>query len=85
MARALGFRHGSTELAFGLEKLDRKKLYGFVDSEVLDGGGRPCELAVLASDGVIQAARAEAGEDAVCEFTDTGEHELRGRSGKIRL
>jgi hypothetical protein len=51
MARALGFRHGSTELAFGLEKLDRKKLYGFVDSEVLDGTGRPCELAVLAPDG----------------------------------
>ena len=51
MARALGFRHGSVELAFGLEKLDRKKLYGFVDSEATDAEGRPCELAVLASDG----------------------------------
>ena len=46
---------------------------------------RALNIAVLASDGVIQAARAEAGEAAVKEFTDTGEHELRGRSGKIRL
>ncbi|MGE3871933.1 MAG: adenylate/guanylate cyclase domain-containing protein [Parvibaculaceae bacterium] len=46
---------------------------------------RALDIAVLASDGVIQAARAEAGEDAVSEFTDTGEHELRGRNGKIRL
>lgn len=46
---------------------------------------RSLNIAVLASDGVVQAARAEAGEDAVKEFTDTGEHELRGRSGKIRL
>lgn len=46
---------------------------------------RALNIAVLASDGVLEAARAEAGEDAVKEFTDTGEHELRGRSGKIRL
>lgn len=46
---------------------------------------RTLNIAVLASDGVVQAARAEAGEDAIKEFTDTGEHELRGRSGKIRL
>ena len=46
---------------------------------------RALNIAVLASDGVIQAARAEAGEDAAKDFTDTGEHELRGRGGKIRL
>jgi class 3 adenylate cyclase/PAS domain-containing protein len=46
---------------------------------------RALDIAVLASDGVINAARAEAGEDAVKEFTDMGEHELRGRGGKIRL
>ncbi|MGE0239909.1 MAG: adenylate/guanylate cyclase domain-containing protein, partial [Parvibaculaceae bacterium] len=46
---------------------------------------RALDIAVLASDGVIAAARAEAGEAAVKEFTDTGEHELRGRQGKIRL
>jgi class 3 adenylate cyclase/PAS domain-containing protein len=46
---------------------------------------RTINIAVLASDGVIKAARAEAGEDAVREFTDMGEHQLRGRSDKIRL
>ncbi len=46
---------------------------------------RTLNVAVLASDGVIQAARAEAGEDAISDFTDTGEHQLRGRRDKIRL
>ncbi|MGE0007489.1 MAG: adenylate/guanylate cyclase domain-containing protein [Parvibaculaceae bacterium] len=46
---------------------------------------RALDIAVLASDGVIAAARAEAGESAVAEFTDAGEHELRGRKGKVRL
>jgi len=46
---------------------------------------RALNIAVLASDGVMEAARAEVGQDAVKEFTDTGEHELRGRAGKIRL
>jgi class 3 adenylate cyclase/PAS domain-containing protein len=46
---------------------------------------RMLNFAVLASDGVIEAARAEAGEDAVKQFTDMGEHELRGRRDKVRL
>lgn len=46
---------------------------------------RALDIAILASDGVVQAARAEAGEAAIKEFTDRGEHELRGRTGKIRL
>ena len=46
---------------------------------------RSLNIAVLASDKVIQAARAEVGEEAIREFTDTGEHGLRGRAGKIRL
>jgi class 3 adenylate cyclase/PAS domain-containing protein len=46
---------------------------------------RALNIAVLASDRVIEAARAEAGDEAIREFTDTGEHELRGRGGKIRL
>lgn len=46
---------------------------------------RALDIAVLASDRVIQAARGEAGDAATKEFTDRGEHELRGRTGKIRL
>lgn len=46
---------------------------------------RSLDVAILASGGVIEAARAEAGEKAIREFTDRGEHELRGRAGKVRL
>lgn len=46
---------------------------------------RSLDIAVLASDGVVQAARREGGDDVIRQFTDMGEHELRGRAGKIRL
>lgn len=46
---------------------------------------RALNIAVLASDDVVKAARLEAGDEAVHEFGDSGEHELRGRAGKIRL
>jgi class 3 adenylate cyclase/PAS domain-containing protein len=46
---------------------------------------RALNVAVLASDDVLQAARAEAGEGVVNEFTDMGRQELRGRRDKIRL
>ncbi len=46
---------------------------------------RALNIAVLASDDVVKAARLEAGDAAVREFGDSGEHELRGRAGKIRL
>lgn len=51
MSRALIFRHGSTDLSFSLEKIDRRKLYGYVDTEVVDSTGRACELALLGGDG----------------------------------
>jgi hypothetical protein len=51
MAKALVFRYGSSELSFNLEKVDRKKLYGQLDTEVVDSQGRPCQLATLAGDG----------------------------------
>ena len=34
-----------------LEKVDRTKLYGFVESEVLDDTGKPCEVGTLTGDG----------------------------------
>ena len=51
MAKPLVFRLGETEFAFSLNKIDRNKLYGFKELEVLDDRGRRCELATLASDG----------------------------------
>jgi len=42
---------GSSELGFQLHKIDRSKLYGYKELEVLDQQGRRCELATLAGDG----------------------------------
>lgn len=56
MAKPLVFRHGSTELSFQLEKVDRKKLYGYVDVEA-EAGGRPCQLAILGGDGKTLVGR----------------------------
>jgi hypothetical protein len=57
MAKALVFRYGKADLSFQLEKVDRKKLYGFVDNEVLDGKGRGCQLAILGGDGKTLVGR----------------------------
>ena len=51
MAKALVFKFGKSELSFGYSKVDRKKLYGFVDEEVVDGTGQGCQLATLGGDG----------------------------------
>lgn len=69
MAKALVFRHGSTELAFNLEKVDRKKLYGQIDREVVDGQGRPCQLAILGGDGKTLVGR---GGSALCMLDPDG-------------
>ena len=47
MAKPLIFRHGKSELSFQLDKLDRDKLYGYVDTEALDAASRACQLAIL--------------------------------------
>jgi len=51
MAKALVFVHDGVEVPVDPEKVDRSKLYGWVDTLVLDETGRPCEMATLASDG----------------------------------
>lgn len=51
MAKALIVRHGGTDLSCELSRLDRKKLYGYVEQETHDGEGQPCSLVILSSDG----------------------------------
>jgi len=51
MAKPLVLRHVGVDLPFQLEKIDRGKLYGSVDTLALDEQGRPCELATLLTDG----------------------------------
>ena len=51
MAKPLVFDFQGTEIAFDMAKIDRAKLYGYKDVEVLDEQGRKCELATLGEDG----------------------------------
>ena len=51
MARTLDFKFRDKISACSINKVDRRKLYGYVETEVLDGADQVCELATLASDG----------------------------------
>src|SRR5262249_13177849 len=59
MPRPLVLRKDGVELPFQLVKLDRSKLYGTVEVEALDGQGRRCELATLATDGKTLLGRGD--------------------------
>lgn len=51
MPQSLQFTFGKSEFACTISKVDRSKIYGSVELEVLDENGRKCELATLADDG----------------------------------
>jgi hypothetical protein len=51
MARSLVFDLNGAQISCNPEKVDRTKLYGFIDVEALDNKGRKCQLATLADDG----------------------------------
>ena len=51
MPRPIVFAFDGTELSFEMNKVDRSKLYGYKELEVVDDSGVPCELATLADDG----------------------------------
>ncbi|MCZ7648097.1 MAG: hypothetical protein M5U26_23030 [Planctomycetota bacterium] len=51
MAKALVLKFRDADFSFFPEKVDRTRLYGFIDIEALDGKGQKCQLATLADDG----------------------------------
>ena len=51
MAKPLVFTFEGAEVSVEIDKVDRARLYGYVDTEALDDGGRACALATLAGDG----------------------------------
>jgi hypothetical protein len=51
MAKPLVLMYKDRPLNLSLEKVDRTKLYGYVDTEVLDEHGQRCEMATLNGDG----------------------------------
>src|SRR5436190_18248376 len=61
MAKPLVFQWGDRQVSFQLNKVDRAKLYGFKETEVLDDKGERCELATLAADGQTVVGRGGSG------------------------
>jgi hypothetical protein len=51
MAKPLVFQLNGNAITFGLSKVDRSELYGYVEIETLDEKGRKCVSGALASDG----------------------------------
>lgn len=51
MARVLNFTLGGQSFPCPVDKLDRKKLYGFRKRQVLDDQNNPCKLGLLCEDG----------------------------------
>jgi hypothetical protein len=57
------------QLSFTLEKIDRDKLYGYVETETLDTVGKPCERALLVGNGHTLAGK---GDTAIAYLSPAG-------------
>lgn len=57
MAKPLVLIHEDVELPFFPEKVDRAKIYGYIDVQALDEAGNACSLATLADDGCTVIGR----------------------------
>jgi len=76
MAKPLVFIRGDRAYAFQLEKVDRTKLYGYVETVVCDEKDRPCELHTIASDGKSIVAK---GGTALATMTVDGHWRTRAQ------
>lgn len=61
VAKPIVFRFGDRDLSFTMTKVDRSKLYGYKETEVLAEDGQRCELATLADDGSTVVGRGGTG------------------------
>jgi hypothetical protein len=57
MAKPLVFQWRDRQISFQMAKVDRARLYGFKEAEVLDDQNQRCELATLAQDGQTVVGR----------------------------
>lgn len=51
MAKAIAFRWNDEDFTSEINKIDRAKLYGYRENEVVDEDGDLCDIATLAADG----------------------------------
>jgi hypothetical protein len=61
VAKPLVLQYGDRDIAFTLNKVDRSKLYGYKELEVLAEDGQRCDLATLADDGCTVVGRGGTG------------------------
>jgi hypothetical protein len=61
LAKPLIFQFGGKDFAFQLNKIDRSKLYGYKEMDVVADDGLRCELATLADDGCTVIGRGGTG------------------------
>ncbi len=57
MAKQLIVEFDGEEIPLELQKIDRTKLYGYVENEVLDDAGKKCELVTICGDGHTLAGK----------------------------
>jgi hypothetical protein len=69
MAKPLIVEYQGQSVNLTLEKVERSKLYGYVETEVVDEAGKPCELATLTGDGHSIVGK---GGSAIATLSPTG-------------
>ena len=85
MAKAIQFIAGKLKFAASLTKIDRDKVYGFIDEKVNDDNGNPCILGSLLDDGrtlVLNGATAIKTVDTLFNELDKTELKVVYQDGK---
>ena len=85
MAKAIQFNAGKLKFAASLTKVDRDKVYGFIEVKVNDDKGNPCAMGSLLDDGktiVLNGATANKTVDALFNELDKKELKVVCQDGK---
>jgi hypothetical protein len=85
MAKAIQFVAGKLKFAAALTKIDRDKVYGFIEVKVNDDKGNPCIMGSLLDDGrtlVLNGAKAIKTVDALFNELDKKELKVVYQDGK---
>ena len=85
MAKAIQFNAGKLTFAASLTKVDRDKVYGYIEDKVNDNKGNPCAMGSLLDDGktiVLNGATANKTVDALFNELDKKELKVVYQDGK---
>ncbi len=85
MAKAIQFNAGKLKFAASLTKVDRDKVYGFIEVKVKDDKGNPCTMGSILDDGktlILNGATANKTVDASFNELDKKELKVVYQDGK---